>query len=342
MEIVIHNLKQGLIISIFVFAIMMLTDYINVLTMGRITHLIKGSKLRQYIVASLLGTFPGCLGAFMVVSFYIRGAISLGALVGCMIATTGDESFLMLSLFPKKAVFLHFILFLIGVGSAFIMDKLVKYFKLKEPYKCEQELLHKEDEEYTLDFKRILNFFKKISFTRFLLISLLIFFLYVIFIPGSELLDSGWERITFVSLLFLSLFIVVSAQEHYLEKHIWEHILKTHIRRVFLWSFFAFLFVDIGLKSFNIEKIINSKLIYVIFISSLVGIIPESGPHLVFVTMFYKGVIPFSVLLVSSLVQDGHALIPLLSHSVKISIWVKIFNLIIGLIIGYTLYCLKL
>ncbi|HIE35647.1 MAG TPA: selenocysteine protein, partial [Candidatus Omnitrophica bacterium] len=140
----------------------------------------------------------------------------------------------------------------------------------------------------------------------------------------------------------LSLFIVVSAQEHYLEKHIWEHILKTHIRRVFLWSFFAFLFVDIGLKSFNIEKIINSKLIYVIFISSLVGIIPESGPHLVFVTMFYKGVIPFSVLLVSSLVQDGHALIPLLSHSVKISIWVKIFNLIIGLIIGYTLYCLKL
>ncbi|MCK4348834.1 MAG: hypothetical protein KAW47_09485, partial [Thermoplasmatales archaeon] len=52
---------------------------------------------------------------------------------------------------------------------------------------------------------------------------------------------------------------------------------------------------------------------WVLLIASLIAIIPEFGPHLVFVTMFAKGLIPFSVLLASSIVQDGHGMLPLLS-----------------------------
>jgi hypothetical protein len=79
-------------------------------------------------------------------------------------------------------------------------------------------------------------------------------------------------------------------------------------------------------------------MVYVIILAGLVGIIPESGPHMIFVMMFYKGLIPFSVLLTSSIVQDGHGILPLLSCNIKASIWVKILNLLIGVGIGYILY----
>jgi len=35
------------------------------------------------------------------------------------------------------------------------------------------------------------------------------------------------------------------------------------------------------------------------------GIIPESGSHMIFVMLYANGMIPFSILLASSIVQDG-------------------------------------
>jgi len=44
-------------------------------------------------------------------------------------------------------------------------------------------------------------------------------------------------------------------------------------------------------------------------------IIPESGPHLIFVTLFAEGIIPASILLEISIVLDGHGILPILAHS---------------------------
>lgn len=73
-------------------------------------------------------------------------------------------------------------------------------------------------------------------------------------------------------------------------------------------------------------------------IATLVAIVPEYGPHLIFVAMFADGLIPFSVLLASSIVQDGHGMLPLLSYTVKDTVLIKLFNLAIGLTIGFALF----
>jgi hypothetical protein len=46
------------------------------------------------------------------------------------------------------------------------------------------------------------------------------------------------------------------------------------------------------------------------------------------------------VLLTSSIVQDGHGILPMLAFSVKDSLLVKGFNLVFGLSIGFLLYAL--
>jgi hypothetical protein len=63
-------------------------------------------------------------------------------------------------------------------------------------------------------------------------------------------------------------------------------------------------------------------------------VIPESGPHLVFVMLFAEGAIPFSVLVTSSVVQDGHGILPLLAESRREFVRVKAINMIAGLVLG--------
>jgi hypothetical protein len=84
----------------------------------------------------------------------------------------------------------------------------------------------------------------------------------------------------------------------------------------------------------------ENNLLIVMVIAVLVGIIPESGPHLVFVTLFASGQIPFSILLASSISQDGHGMLPLLAESKRGFLAVKITNIIFAFIAGLTGYFL--
>jgi hypothetical protein len=96
--------------------------------------------------------------------------------------------------------------------------------------------------------------------------------------------------------------------------------------------------VNLLINNFDLGSIIsNLPLFLLIVFAALVGIIPESGPHLLFLMLFSKGMIPFSVLLVNTISQDGHGLLPLLSYSVKDSIYVQVFTTSFALIVGMIL-----
>jgi len=329
---------HSVMITLFVFVMMLTTDYINVQSKGKFDILIRGGKWRQYTVASFLGATPGCLGAFMNVSFYARGLLSFGAIVGGMLATSGDEAFVMLSLFPKTALLLFGLLFLIGILFAAISDKIARFLKIKPSDKCKLSFLHLSDEKCcSFDISVWKSFSRTFVARVFLLILLVVFIILILFgVIGPE--SFGWEKITLLILLLVTLFIFATVPDHYLTEHIWTHIIKAHIWRIFLWTFFTLLFVQIGMKHWNLEVLVSTHLTWVLLMSALIGIIPESGPHLIFVAMFSKGLIPFSVLLTSSIVQNGHGLLPLLSFSVKDSLLVKLFNLIFGLGLGMILY----
>ena len=338
MDILLESLKHSLMITVFVFAMLMLVDYFNVLSRGRMTSAIKGGRFRQYVVASFLGATPGCLGAFMNVSFYVHGLMSFGAIVGGMIATSGDEAFVMLAMFPGKAVLLFGILFVLGIILAWVADRVASILKIEPSQECQLAQVHEEEICHFFERDEILGHFRNLSLARFVLLVLLVTFLYGIAsgIIGPE--DWDWKRVTFIALLSLSLSIVVTAPEHYLEEHIWNHIARKHLWRIFLWSFFAILIVDIGFRYWNLEAFVKGHIMWVLLIASFVAVIPESGPHLIFTVMFARGLIPFSVILASSIIQDGHGMLPLLSYTVRDSVLIKLFNLVFGLVVGSALY----
>lgn len=340
--------KHASMISFFVFVMMLFVDFVDMFGKGRISDIIKGGLWRQYTLASFLGSTPGCLGAFMNVSLYVHGMISFGAIVGGMIATSGDEAFVMLSQFPGTAVALFVLLFVFGVFFAWISDKIIPRLGFTPcesclDAHCEACLPDIDNQEGMHEIFRSTNLiknFQPLHFTRFLLLVLIVSFLVLISTGTLGPSTWDWKRITFVSLSLCTLCIIMVCSEHYLESHIWDHIIKKHLFRVFLWSFGALLFVHWGLAFWNLDAFIHEHMLWILVIAALMGIIPESGPHLIFVMMYAQGLIPFSVIFTASFVQDGHGMLPLLSYSLKDSAVIKVFNLAFGIAVGGTFFAL--
>jgi hypothetical protein len=342
--------QHALMITVFVFVMMLLVDFIDTASEQRLSALMQGGHWRQYTLASFLGSTPGCLGAFMNVSLYVHGVITFGAIVGGMIATSGDEAFVMLTQFPGIALALFSLLFIAGVFFAWLSDKLIQLIGIVPCEACRaahcDHCLPENTNAVTIGemfrTKNLLVNFRSLSFTRFLLITLIGSFIVLVGLGALGPESWNWKRVTFMGLSLCSLYIAFVASEHYLHDHIWDHIIKKHLFRVFLWSFGALFLVHWGMAFWNLETFIQQNLVWVMVIGALMGIIPESGPHLVFVMMYAQGLIPFSVLFTTSFVQDGHGMLPLLSYSIKDSVLIKLFNLVFGLGVGGVLYALGL
>ncbi len=182
-------LKESLKIVALVFIMTIVVDYVNVATKERLKGLLKGGQWRQYVTCSFLVATPGCAGFFITVSLYVYGLISFGAIVGAMIATSGDEAFVMLSLFPREAVMLFGLLFVLGTFFSWLNDKLVPQFKFKPSSECPLHEFYPEKESF----------------------------------------------------------------RHYLTKHIWSHIIKRHLIRVFLWTFVVLFALEVNLHYWNLS-----------------------------------------------------------------------------------------
>jgi hypothetical protein len=142
-------------------------------------------------------------------------------------------------------------------------------------------------------------------------------------------------NVLFAGLSVLVLLVLLFSSDHFVEEHLWNHIVKKHLPVIFAWTFGVLLALGIGLQYVEIDRWISDNTALMILLATLIGIIPESGPHLIFVTLFAAGVVPFPVLLASSISQDGHASIPLLAESKKSFLLAKLINCGVALIAGF-------
>ena len=84
----------------------------------------------------------------------------------------------------------------------------------------------------------------------------------------------------------------------------------------------------------DIETWIKGNIWLMLVIAVAAGLIPESGPHLVFVSMFAAGILPFPVLLANCISQDGHACLPLIAENKRSWLTVKLIKTVIATAVG--------
>ncbi|MDY0315258.1 MAG: putative manganese transporter, partial [Bacteroidales bacterium] len=143
-----------------------------------------------------------------------------------------------------------------------------------------------------------------------------------------------WVKLTILISSFFALIVVLFTKDHFIKMHLWQHLIKKHLPKILIWIFVTLLGINILLQFAEFGNWIYDHLFIVLLIAILIGIIPQSGPHLVFLVLFLQGTIPFSILLANSIVQNGHGSLPLLAESKKSFAIMKIINILVGLIIG--------
>lgn len=345
----IEVIRQTIMITSLVLVMMLLIEYINVVSKGIWTKNLSNSRFKQIILATLLGMVPGCIGGFAVVSMFTHNLINFGALTAAMIASTGDESFVMFSMFPQKALFLNVIIFFVSIGAGLLVNLLFKNVHVPYPGKTHMKIHSQEAEDHRHSWVKAWNNLRNLSFQRAILLMGLLLFMFGIitgqFEHGSrEIMNShehtewGFENFLFITLGLVGLYILILVDEHFLEEHLWQHIIRKHFVRIFLWTFGALLGISLLLHYVDITPWLANNRLTVLGLALLVGIIPQSGPNLIFVSLFYNGTLPFSILFANSIVQDGHSSLPLLAESKKSFFLVKGINLTIGLIAGLAGY----
>jgi hypothetical protein len=354
----IEILRQTIMITSLVLVMMLIIEYINVKSQGKWGENLKKTRFRQVLIAALLGLIPGCVGSFAVVSLYTHQVIGFGALVANMIAGSGDESFVMFSLFPQKALILNAVIFVIAIVVGLIVTAVVRK-NIIEPQAKPHMVIHQEEHgEDAFSVRNALKDLRSISFQRAVLLMGALLFIFGIVtgqfehggfnlgtMKGMAAHEEGgfhWEEIMFLLVSVVALVLIFIVKEHFLEEHIWEHIIKKHFLKVFLWTFGALLVIHLMMEYIDVQQWMQTNVYTILIIAVLVGIIPESGPNLVFVIFYFNGTLPFSILLANSIVQDGHGALPLLAESKKSFFLMKLINMVVALVAGYIGLWLKL
>ena len=412
--IILEALRNAVLITGLVVVMMMMIESLNIESRGMVFKGLRRTKFGQVVVASLLGSVPGCMGGFATVSLYTHRMFSFGALVAMMIASSGDEAFVMLAMNPDQALILFAVLFvlavLVGVTVDFFHDKihsrkcdLHDHTECGADTDCHDGYVVHDHEEISAISEKSRNGVEEVtcgchqeenhdasvqgteryaSRRHYGWKRLLMFVGLAVFIAalasgqlghdhsahmghdhsahgshehyhvhdahvhdgpvgeqdhqGIDLLSEGWMNVLFAGLSVIVLIVLLFASDHFVEEHMWEHIIRTHLPVIFAWTFGVLLVLGFALQYVEIDRWISDNTALMIILATLIGIIPESGPHMIFVTLFATGVVPFPVLLASSISQDGHASIPLLAESRRSFLWAKLINCLVALLAGFS------
>lgn len=385
-HIVVDALRNSILITGLVVVMMMMIESLNIESRGMVFKGLRKTKFGQVVVASLLGSVPGCMGGFATVSLYTHKMFSFGALVAMMIASSGDEAFVMLAMIPDQALLLFAILFVlaifVGVAVDHIYDRVhARNCSKEHHHDCGPEtecnegyVVHCHEEESKEAHHKARRHYGWKRMVMFAGLALFIAALATGHLGhdhsaheghaheghtheiccehghshceehsheehaegsiGIDLLSEDWMNVLFAGLSVIVLFVLLFASDHFVEEHLWHHIIRRHLPTIFAWTFGVLLVLGTGMQYVDVSRWISDNTLLMILLATLIGIIPESGPHMIFVTLFAAGIVPFPVLLASSISQDGHAGLPLLAESRKSFLWAKVINCIVAIAAG--------
>ncbi len=348
-------LRNSVLITGLVMIMMLMIEYVNIHSHGKWFSRLHQNRFGQVVLGAGLGIIPGCMGGFAAVSMYSHKLLSFGALIAMMIASSGDEAFVMLAMIPKEALLLMGVLFAIAILVGWLVDRFSKPNVKAQHEGCEDGYqIHEEDHHDKTHTPEKASFrnMRHASAERIALLLGVILFIVALAFGMLEheheheeavhtqlnIFDEYWMNLIFAVVSLFVVWFIATAPEHVVKEHLWEHIIRKHFLSIFLWTFGALFVIQVGLHYFDIETLISNNITWMILLAVLVGIIPESGPHLLFVTLFATGTVPFSVLLASSISQDGHASLPLLAESKRSFLKAKIVNAIVAALFGYLCY----
>ena len=292
-------------------------------------------------IAAALGALPGCGGAVMVVTQFVNGRLSFGALVSVLTATMGDAAFLLLAQAPLDGMLIFAMGAIVGTLSGYAVDRLhgVNFLRPQRSLgaaACSATFASRPGK-------------LELAWIALLLPGLALGILQLLQIDVDPLFGplqsyGPSEMIGLAGALLAILmwsFTARGAENQLMAGSAVSRVVRT-TNFVTVWVIVGFLIYEVGVHAtgWDLAVITRTWAPLVPLIAVLVGFLPGCGPQVVVTTLYLAGTVPLSGQLGNAISNDGDALFPALALAPRAAMVATFYSAAPALLVAYATFLL--
>ncbi len=301
-------------------------------------RLLSRSGFWQVPLAAALGALPGCGGAIIVVTNFVSGRLSFGAVMATLTATMGDAAFLLIAKEPVTGLMMMGIGLAVGTISGYVVDALHGKLFL-------QGSAQSKPAETMAAYRRPAS----PLFTKLWVITIIPGIIFGILGAFQVDLDGIFastltaEPVTLFGFLAgclcFGMWLIpnlmrrpsTSAPRSVLQQTI------TDTNFVTGWVIIAFLLFEISLyvTGYELANLFDGLAIWIPLFAVVIGLLPGCGPQVLVTSLYLTGIVPLSAQIGNAISNDGDALFPALALAPKAAIIATLYSTIPALLLAY-------
>lgn len=303
-------------------------------------RLLSRSGKWQVPLAAALGALPGCGGAIIVVTNYVSGRLSFGAVMATLTATMGDAAFLLIAKEPVTGLIVMAVGLIVGTVSGYIVD-FIHGIDFLRPTPSQDQL--DDVNQQRPQAPRFMNRLWLVALVPGVIFGLLGAF--QIDLDAKLATSLIAEPVTIFGFLAGSLCFGMWLLPQFIKANeakksgtpsvIDQTITDTNF--VTGWVIIAFLIFEVSIfaTGYQLATLFEGLALWVPLMAVLIGLLPGCGPQILVTTLYLSGVVPLSAQIGNAISNDGDALFPALALAPKAAIIATIYSTIPALLLAY-------
>lgn len=295
----------------------------------------------QIVTSTFLGGLPGCGGAIIVLTQFVRGQVSFGAVIAVLTATMGDAAFLLIAAEPLTAAYVIFIASLAGMLTGFAVDAIHGRDYLRVP--VERELPEDVGAPIVENRSTVHKWLDMTALAIMLpgiIVGFMLAFQYGIPAHVEEFLGlAGILTLFFVWGNLNDRIPTAHYDSHHHARRFFSRVIED-TAFITIWVVLAFFLFELFVTIFgiNLESMFYTVGWLLPLFGVLIGFIPGCGPQIIVTTLYINGLVPLSVQIGNAMSNDGDALFPAIAVAPKAAMVATLYSGVPALILSYIFF----
>ena len=310
---------------------------------SRLTRSLERSTRIQVFFSACMGALPGCGGAIIVITQFVRGRLSFGSVVAVLSATMGDAAFLLLSARPRDGVFVLAISFVVGLAYGLLVDALHGGDFLRPKKPKTQSVSLAKSENAAINVQGVFWQVVLIPTTMVAILGSMQFDVEQVFgLPGGTM---NWLGTVLVIVsLFLWAFSATRSEGDASLASCSPNTMNGIFNRVAsetnfvtCWVVASFLLFELMVlwTQFDLTTLFGDFAPLAIVVAIGLGLLPGCGPQIMVTTLYISGAIPLSAQLGNAISNDGDALFPAIALAPKVATLATIYTTVPAFFVAF-------
>ena len=329
-----------LAVSVFVALTLSGFYFFDKLFKSELTELLNRQSPVQIPLAAFLGALPGCGGAIIVVTQFVHGKMSFGALVAVLISTMGDAAFLLIATKPDIALLVYGLSMAGGIVTGYLINLIHGSDYLKPLDKRdipEHQAMPKLPQNLSHLFWVLLLPGSLLGILNAFLVDTDAFFG-----PLASYEPTKWIGFS-GALVCLAIWLsqpLNSWSARFAKKSEPNRIRETVVAEtsfISIWVMFGFLCYELLVAFTGLDLASSFRYLGALapLLAVAIGFIPGCGPQILVTTLYINGVVPLSSQIANAISNDGDALFPAIALAPGAALKATLYSAVPAIIIGY-------